>query len=253
MSKKLLYHAGIALTLIGFGCAESTAPPTAAGNYDLAIVVPQLNVPQGQLKGQQPNAADVIPPPDGSGGTPDYNQVALLNRYWTDAGFYSQAIGYSQGYMNFSGTDYDETTTVSLDLNGSPLDSRDGESAGSFAWPFSAHDAWVNANIGISGSCGHAISGTSSHKAWNSFFTSNQATLTWGTVIATSDHLPVSQPPCPPPTIDSSVTPGSGGDNGQIDPGTGSNWVICYWEDIYEGGVFQQRIDLGCSPIIVAN
>lgn len=247
MQKRLLSLAGSILIVSGMGCADATAPQVRGGTHDLAIVVPQLNAAvTTNTGGLRPSA--LIQPPDSSGDSNvDWNAPTSFVDKWTDAGF-DQGVGYSQGYMEFYGTNYDEKTTVYLNYQNSPLDHRDNEDASSFWWPLSSHKVTVNANITPGGSCDYAVSGHTTHHIWNSGLKPDGSYMTWADRSIGTDSRLVSQALCSQVDTTTTVTSGStGGSETGSDGGT--IYVICYWTNYYEDGVMIQHEDDGCQVL----
>jgi hypothetical protein len=224
-------------------CGDAVAPPGAA--VDLDFVLPELETKLSAARVEKisgplridpsrrspPVAADALPP--------EFNEGAILLRYYTVAGFTDDAHqAYGTSVMHYFANRARQTVDLKLRYNGAEVTSTSGFTEESFFLPW--HRSMVTtATLGISGTCGHAVHATGTHNVWDEFITSGQGLLSWGHKGASSNG-DGSQSPC----LQSGGGPGGGGGWGD------EQYYICYYYDWYDYlGAFLFREWVYCVPL----
>ena len=162
-----------------------------------------------------PNAGPslgVAPTPDEIGEMPPefMTSPAILDA-WTDAGFVeSESRAYAMGFMKYLATNATQEVTLDLRFENDPVGTRSASGESADLLPY-LRTLWTTATMGVSGSCGHLVDGSTVHKAWHQFLGAGWKFFSWGTDgRSSSDSKAQSscEPPPPPPP------PTSGGGDG---------------------------------------
>lgn len=224
-------------------CGDAIAPRGAA--IDLDFILPTLETQRPAARVDKLSSALRDMPPRRSSSVaadelpPEFNEAAILLRYYTVAGFTDDAHqAYGTSVMHYFANHARQTVDLKLRYNGSEVTSTSGSTEDSFFLPW--HRSMVTtATLGISGTCGHAVHAAGTHSVWDEFVTSGQGLLSWGHQGASS-HGDDAQSPC----LQNAGGPGGGG--GWSD----EQYYICYYYDWYDYlGAFLFREWVYCVPL----
>jgi hypothetical protein len=223
-------------------CGDAVAPRSAV--IDLDFVLPRLETTLPAARVEKSSTTLRSGPPDRSAVAgdelpPEFNEGAILFRYYSVAGFTEDAQqAFGTSVMHYFANRARQAVDLKLRYNGAEVTSTSALTEDSFFLPW--HRSMVTtATLGISGTCGHAVHASGTHNVWDEFITSGQGLLSWSKKAASS-HDDGAQSPC----LQSGGGPGAGG--GWSD----EQYYICYYYDWYDYlGAFLFREWVHCVPL----
>ena len=130
---------------------------------------------------------------------PEYQHFTWID-VTADAGFLPGNIGYGQALVHYGGTNATaDVDLVARNASGTVVASNSGHEQDWHLFPYE-YSLTASTSANLPASCGISLQASAVGRAWDSFFTTNQSLLTWGTK-AGSATKPASQPACAPPPV----------------------------------------------------